>query len=66
MFVKVQVARLAYHIGSNACTVLTEAIFFRKLSDNNHYDEVYITDEELVENFAKLGKYNALYRIPTT
>ena len=25
--------------------------YFRKLSDNNHYDEVYITDEELVDNF---------------
>ena len=28
--------------------------FFRKLSDNNHYDEVYITDEELVKNFVRL------------
>lgn len=25
--------------------------FYRKLSDNNHYDEVYITDEELGNNF---------------
>lgn len=25
--------------------------FYRKLSDNNHYDEVYITDEELMTNF---------------
>lgn len=25
--------------------------FYRKLSDNNHNDEVYITDDELVENF---------------
>lgn len=25
--------------------------FYRKLSDNNHYDEVYITDKELIENF---------------
>lgn len=28
--------------------------FYRKLSDNNHYDEVYITDEELVFNFKEL------------
>lgn len=27
--------------------------FYRKLSDNDHYDEVYITDEELVNNFIK-------------
>lgn len=27
--------------------------FYRKLSDNNHYDEVYITDEELMNNFVK-------------
>lgn len=25
--------------------------FYRKLSDNNHYDEVFITDEELLNNF---------------
>ena len=25
--------------------------FYRKLSDNNHYDEVFITDDELVNNF---------------
>lgn len=25
--------------------------FYRKLSDNNHYDEVYITDYELIHNF---------------
>lgn len=25
--------------------------FYRKLSDNNKNDEVYITDDELVENF---------------
>ncbi len=25
--------------------------FYRKLSDNNHYDEVYITDDELLNNF---------------
>lgn len=25
--------------------------FYRKLSDNNYGDEVYITDEELIENF---------------
>ena len=27
--------------------------FYRKLSDNTHYDEVYITDEELVDNFVR-------------
>lgn len=27
--------------------------FYRKLSDNDHYDEVYITDEELLNNFIK-------------
>ena len=27
--------------------------FYRKLSDNDHYDEVYITDTELRENFIK-------------
>ena len=25
--------------------------FYRKLSDNNHYDEVCITNDELVNNF---------------
>lgn len=25
--------------------------FYRKLSDNNHYDEVYISDDELMNNF---------------
>ena len=25
--------------------------FYRKLSDNEHYDEVFITDDELVNNF---------------
>ena len=25
--------------------------FYRKLSDNNHYDEVFITDDELLNNF---------------
>ena len=28
--------------------------FYRKLSDNEHYDEVYITDEELTNNFIEL------------
>lgn len=32
----------------------TGEFFYRKLSDNNHYDEVYITDEELVKNFVRL------------
>lgn len=27
--------------------------FYRKLSDNDHYDEVYITDDELMNNFIK-------------
>ena len=27
--------------------------FYRKLSDNDHYDEVYITDDELVNNFIR-------------
>lgn len=27
--------------------------FYRKLSDNNHYDEVFITDEELLNNFIR-------------
>lgn len=27
--------------------------FYRKLSDNNHYDEVYITDDELKKNFIR-------------
>ena len=27
--------------------------FYRKLSDNNHYDEVIITDKELLENFVQ-------------
>ena len=27
--------------------------FYRKLSDNNHYDEVYITDDELINNFIR-------------
>lgn len=27
--------------------------FYRKLSDNNHYDEVIITDKELLENFVE-------------
>ena len=27
--------------------------FYRKLSDNDHYDEVYITDEELLNNFIR-------------
>lgn len=27
--------------------------FYRKLSDNDHYDEVYITDEELHNNFKR-------------
>lgn len=27
--------------------------FYSKLSDNDHYDEVYITDEELLNNFKK-------------
>lgn len=30
-------------------------MFYRKLSDNDHYDEVYITDDELVNNF-KIAK----------
>lgn len=33
---------------------LTGEFFYRKLSDNNHYDEVYITDEELINNFVRL------------
>lgn len=28
--------------------------FYRKLSDNTHYDEVYITDLELIENFERI------------
>ena len=32
----------------------TGEFFYRKLSDNNHYDEVYITDEEIINNFIKL------------
>lgn len=28
--------------------------FYRKLSDNDHYDEVFITDEELINNFIRL------------
>ncbi len=28
--------------------------FYRKLSDNDHYDEVYITDDELINNFEKV------------
>ena len=28
--------------------------FYCKLSDNSHYDEVYITDEELISNFIKI------------
>lgn len=32
----------------------TGEFFYRKLSDNNHYDEVYITDEELVNSFIRL------------
>ena len=28
-----------------------EKPLYRKLSDNNHYDEVYISDRELIENF---------------
>lgn len=28
--------------------------FYRKLTDNYHYDEVFITDEELVNNFVRL------------
>lgn len=31
----------------------TGEFFYRKLSDNDRYDEVYITDEELVENFIR-------------
>lgn len=31
----------------------TGEFFYRKLSDNNHYDEVYITDEELINNFVR-------------
>lgn len=27
--------------------------FYRKLSDNTHYDEVFITDEELKNNFIR-------------
>ena len=33
---------------------LTGEFFYRNLSDNNHYDEVYITDEEIVNNFIRL------------
>lgn len=32
----------------------TGEFFYRKLSDNYHYDEVYITDEELVNNFKEI------------
>lgn len=28
--------------------------FYCKLSDNNRYDEVYITDQELIENFVRI------------
>jgi hypothetical protein len=28
--------------------------FYRKLSNNDHYDEVYITDDELINNFEKV------------
>ena len=28
--------------------------FYRKLSDNYHYDEVFITDEELINNFIRI------------
>lgn len=32
----------------------TGEFFYRKLSDNYHYDEVYITDEELLTHFVRL------------
>lgn len=31
--------------------------FYRKLSNNNHNDEVYITDDELVENFEVIATW---------
>jgi len=30
--------------------------FYRKLTDNTHYDEVYITDEELLNNFIEYNR----------
>lgn len=32
----------------------TGEFFYTKLSDNNHYDQVYITDEELLTHFVRL------------
>lgn len=40
--------------------------FYRKLSDNNHYDEVYITDDELLNNFWTENDYKcAMLDCPT-
>ena len=36
--------------GGSICYNKADA-FYRKLSDNNHYDEVYISDDELMNNF---------------
>lgn len=32
-------------------------MFYRKLSDNTHYDEVYITDDELIHNFERMAEW---------
>ena len=38
-----------YHTNDGEC--LDADAFYRKLSDNDHYDEVFITDDELLNNF---------------
>lgn len=34
---------------------LTGDFYYRKLSDNNHYDEIYMTDLELLTHFVRLA-----------